>query len=540
MIDERLLDAYVKELEALRSHGRDFAQAFPDIAGRLDIGSHRSRDPHVERVVESAAFLAARLGMMVEESTGELPMTVLSLLAPTLVEPIPSMAVLQLGDGSDEQAVPRGSRFDYEVSGQALACFATTMNVTARPTSLEVRRLDRPRGGVDGLGIRVRGMPPDDRLLLFVGSNRVNAAILLDAVDQHLERIDVVAPNGEVQRRLPPTALHVHGFDPEEAALPVRPATLPAHRVVAEYIVFPDKFRFISLATPELESGSEVQLVFSNMLELPEVLPQDLFRVNFVPAVNLWRAPAKPFELTGRQLEYPVRVDALRYRTVECHSVEAVDIYGADGAAERIDPVVAFGGGRATATRWATRRFFSRAGAEVTLLFQGIDFRRLGREAILAAPVVMASNRDIAPRTPTGEYLQPVGAVGDWRCSVSLPPTAYRPPLTATASMKALVGYLQSAMSSLAEGGANHLRDFLSRFPGAAEASWIRGIDAGAIRPVASVRGGNPSVGVVVALRFDQQSHRTTSTAIMRRVLGMLYESQRGLNQVQDVRVSAT
>lgn len=523
----------------MRSHGRDFAEAFPDIAGRLDIGAHRSRDPHVERVVESAAFLAARLRLMVDEGASELPMTILSLLAPTFVEPIPSMAILQFGDGSESQVIPRGSRFDYELGGQGLACFSTTMDMTASPMSLQLQRQEAPRGAVDGIDFRIQGTPPEGRLLLYVGSNRVNAAVLLDALDQDLAWVELVAPNSDTPTRLPPTALRIHGFDPQEAALPIRPATLPAHRVVAEYIAFPDKFRFVSLPAVGLRPGSEVRFGFNRKLQLPDALPQDLLRVNVVPAVNLWRAPAKPFEISGRQLEYTIRVDALRYRSVECHSIESVEIYGADGAPMHIDPVVAYGSIEGSRTRWAARRYLSRAGAEVVLLFQGLDFSQLGRETILAAPVVLASNRDLAPRTPTGQGLQPVTAVGDWRCSVLGPPTNYRPPLTSATAMDALIGYLQSAMMGLTEGGVAHLREFLSRFPGAGEASWIRGLQAGSARPVATVRGGNSSVGVAVALLFDQQSHRTTSAATMRRVLAMLYESQRGLNRVHEVTVSA-
>ena len=93
-------------------------------------------------------------------------------------------------------------------------------------------------------------------------------------------------------------------------------------------MVFPEKFRFVSITGLPLESGSEIRFRFSRRLVLPPVLPPDLITVNRVPAVNMWPTAASPFDITGRQLEYPVRADALRYRTVECHSVESVEIYG--------------------------------------------------------------------------------------------------------------------------------------------------------------------------------------------------------------------
>ena len=110
MIDDKLLDAYVAELEALPGHGRNFALSYPDIVSRLDISSRRSKDPQVERVVESAAFLAARLRLMIENNATELPLAMLSLIAPSAD---------QLVSGTEERFVPRGSRFDCMVSGGA-------------------------------------------------------------------------------------------------------------------------------------------------------------------------------------------------------------------------------------------------------------------------------------------------------------------------------------------------------------------------------------------------------------------------------------
>ena len=537
MIDQQLLQAYAAELEALRDHGREFAAAFPDVAGRLDISAMQSRDPHVERIIESTAFLAARLRLMIEEGAVEVPQTMLALVAPALAEPIPSMTVLHVRDGNESQFLRRGSRFDYEAGNQALSCFSTTMDLHAHPISLRLRRLSPSPGAPDGIGVRVLGTPSGDRLLLFVGSNRVNAATLLDALDDDLAWIRVVPPDGGNPAYVPTTNLRLQGFGTSEAALPVRPAVHRAHRVVTEFLVFPDKFRFVSLAGLPLRSGCEVQFGFSRPLQLPESASSDLFRANHVPAVNLWKASADPINITGRQLEYPVRVDALRYRSTECHSVESVDLIRPRGDPERIDPVVAYGNTRGTSIRWAVRREISRGIGRVLLLFQGLDFGLLGREQYLAAPSVLANNRDLAPRVAAGQRLQPVAAVGDWRCSVAIAPTAYRRPETAGSEMESLLGYLQSGMTSLAERPA-HLKDFLSRFPAAGEATWIKGIGGASVRPVATVRFGNPQPATEVGLTFDQRSHRETSGSVLKRVLALLFESQRGINRVQNVTVT--
>ena len=533
MIDTHLLDTYIAELEALRTHGRDLAQAHPDLAGRLDIGSRRSRDPHVERVVESTAFLAARLRLMMEMNATELPLAALSLLAPALVEPVPSMVLLQLSGGSEPQVVPRGTRFDYEIGGQVLACFSTSMDTTVSPMTLQLRRFEPTSGSQDGIGIRITGVPTE-RLLFQMGNDPVSAAELLDALGEDLVSIQVVLPDGGFFD-IPNQSLQIHGFGPEEALLPVRNAAHQAHRLVTEFMVFPEKFRFVSITGLPLESGSEIRFRFSRRLLLPHVLPPDLITVNRIPAVNIWPTAATPFDITGRQMEYPVRADALRYRTVECHSVEGVEIYGPDGGAPfRIDPVLTLGELHGTSIRWGVRRTVSRMGSEVLMYFQGLDYTELGHQRMLAAPAVLASNRDVAERTPANAWLHPVEGMGNWHCNLASIPTPYRPALTGAEAMEMLIAYLQSSLQNLA-GSVVLLREYLAQFHGASDANWIDAITSVTAHPVATMRDGFPHRGLALSITFERNRYRTTSLAVVKRVLGLLFESQRGLNQVQHV-----
>lgn len=540
MIDSQLLDAYVAELEALRRHGSEFAQMFPDIAGRLDIGPRRSRDPHVDRVVESAAFLAARLRLMIESSATELPLATLSMLAPGFVEPIPSMALLDLRGGAEPQTVARGTQFEHQIGGQALAGFTTTMTVTAAPFSLRLRRLQPSAVYPDGIGVQFSGQPPQ-HIIMCLGNNELTAAVLMDAFAENLTEIQITRAEGD-PIRVPITRLQVHGFTPDEAALPIRPAVHNAHRVVTEFMVFPEKFRFVSLDRLPLRSNSEIRFWFSRPLQLPPMLPADLITINRVPGINLWQSSATPFDVDGRKLEYPVRVDALRHRTVECHSVEHVDLYGLDPERPvRLDPVIALGEVRGTAVRWSVKRSVSRLGGEVLLYFQGLDYRTLGRERLLAAPGVLANNRDIAQHLRVGARLDPVEGLGGWHCFLASTPSVYRPALTGSRAMETLIGYLRSSLSSLAtERRRGLLGDYLQRFPGAQEASWLNGIGAVVLRPVAEVHRGHPQPGLAVVVGFDGEQYRTTSRAMIGRVLGMLFESQRGINRVQKVVVQSS
>ncbi len=63
---DSLLDYYQRELSYLRKTGVAFAQSYPKVARRLQLGPDQSGDPNVERLIESFAFLSARIQRNIE------------------------------------------------------------------------------------------------------------------------------------------------------------------------------------------------------------------------------------------------------------------------------------------------------------------------------------------------------------------------------------------------------------------------------------------------------------------------------------------
>ena len=543
-MDRALVETYLAELDALREQGRELASRYPDIAGQLDIGSRRSRDPHVERVVESSALLAARLRLLVESQASELPLATLGLLAPTLVEPVPSMAVVRFADGRQTRRVERGTRLDYCAAGQALVCLATTMDADLAPAVVEVERLAPAGAAADGLSLAFRGSDLPGRPLLHVGGAEAGAAELLTALARDLVAIEVrrgrgTGGNGERGGGIehhPASVLRLRGYDESEASLPVRPNAHPAHRLVAELIAFPDKFGFFSLEGLGLRPGDEVRLRFGRRLGLPSPLPPDLVDLDAVPAVNLWSGPATPFEVNGRELEYPVRPDALRYRSVECHSVEGVRLYGGDAKrGEELDRIAGFGHPRGTGAKWGMRRVEGPAGSQVLLHFEGLDAADLERSRRIAAPSVLMSNRDVAEHVPGGAELTPIGGAGDWRATLAGPPSPYLPALAGGRAMEALVAHLGASLASATD--SSWLKGYLELFPGAERAGWIGAIESVRIGSGAVVRQGCTVRAMMGLVRLDGERCRGVSRAVVGRVLREVLESRRGLNEPSGVEV---
>ena len=543
MIDDRLLSAYLAELEALGTHGAEFAREYPDIASELDIASRTSRDGSVERVVESTAFLAARLRLLIESNSAELPVTVLSMLAPVLIEPVPSMAIVGLEGGTEPRPLPRGVKLDYRMGRDSLFCFATTMDTVLAPLRLTVRRAAPAARALDALSVRLDGEIPS-RLYLYLGRNSLSAAILLDAIGKSLVGIELRRPtaSGTASTAVAPSSLRFHGFSSSDRALPDRPGSPRPYRLFTEFVNFEEKFRFISVDLHEAPSGSTLVLHFDRRLSLRDDELDGTFSVNRVPVVNLWPATGTPFDLTGRSLEYPVRVDARRYRIVETHSVERVDLFQASGgSALNIDPLVAASRRSESPIQWGIKRAISRSGAEVHLYFRGLDYKRLGRERILVAPRVLASNGTLAQGARSGTELFPTESISSWRARLLTVPTPYRPALADTEAMRVLSSYVQCSIRGLAlNDGQRSLRDYLRRFPGAPDASWIEAIRRLSLRGIVAMRDGRPTVGTRAHIAFDASHAPTSSFVTIERVLQRLFEAHRGLNSVEEVVLHAS
>ena len=92
---EGLLEYYSRELTYLRKSGGEFAKRYPKIASRLEMGLGPSADPHVERLIESFAFLTARIQRDIENEFPQITAALLSVLYPQFLNPIPSMAMAQ-------------------------------------------------------------------------------------------------------------------------------------------------------------------------------------------------------------------------------------------------------------------------------------------------------------------------------------------------------------------------------------------------------------------------------------------------------------
>src|SRR5690606_904560 len=92
---DALLARYEAELSFLRRTGAEFAERYPKGASRLLLEPTKCDDPHVERLLEGFAFLAARVQLRLDDDFPAFSESLLEVVYPHYVRPIPSMSLVQ-------------------------------------------------------------------------------------------------------------------------------------------------------------------------------------------------------------------------------------------------------------------------------------------------------------------------------------------------------------------------------------------------------------------------------------------------------------
>lgn len=362
-MQDDLLLYYERELTYLRKLGAEFAQQYPKVASRLQLEASKTEDPHVERLLEGFAFLTARINRRLDDDFPEISETLLEMLHPQLVRPLPSVCIVDMpldpaqGRSPDGFAVPRGSTLNSRPVQGVPCAFRTVYDTVLWPLTVataEWTSTDRVGGGARGpeavgairLGIRAfEGVKLES---LSIDSLRLHLAGDTNVVDTLYELLinnvaQVVVRNPD-RPSDPPVLLGAQciesmGFGEHESVLPYSSQTFAGYGLLTELFAFPEKFHFVNLlgfgdALRTLRATDRVDLSIlitpferadrRQVLELG--LSPRTFRTNATPAVNLFEQNAEPVLLTERKFEYPVIADVRRRLEVETWSVDRVTL----------------------------------------------------------------------------------------------------------------------------------------------------------------------------------------------------------------------
>ena len=93
---KKLQTLFLEELQELRSSAKDFQSDFPSVASNLYLEDGKSRDPHVEHLVQAFAWMNARLSSRIEAEKEKIPRFLLNHLQPNKLASRPCAAIARV------------------------------------------------------------------------------------------------------------------------------------------------------------------------------------------------------------------------------------------------------------------------------------------------------------------------------------------------------------------------------------------------------------------------------------------------------------
>ncbi len=142
-MSDELYRYYEQELTFFRQMAGEFAEKYPKVAARLQLDAAKeSADPHVERLIEAFALLAARVRRKVDDEFPEVVESLLNMLYPHYLRPVPPMAIAQFQFETQQTVPPSRPRCRPEQSSTRVppavwnAAFGPVYPVTVWPLKM--------------------------------------------------------------------------------------------------------------------------------------------------------------------------------------------------------------------------------------------------------------------------------------------------------------------------------------------------------------------------------------------------------------------
>jgi len=324
---------YQSELTALRQLGKRFAERSPALAPFL---GQSGRDPDVERLLEGFAFLTGRLRQKLDDELPELTHSLMHLLWPNYMRPLPAFSMLQfdpLKRPGGALLVPRHTPVESKPIQGVTCRFRTAFATEVLPLALN--GLDYSVKG-DGALLSLRlAMSADGhlgdldlkQLRLHLSGERYISQLLYLSLLRHLGGVQLVLLNAAgkplqgaddrplLPLQLPASNVQPVGFAEDQALIPYPLNTFRGYRYLQEYFAFQDKFLFVDLLgldvlkrVPEdvLKQARGIELRFDiHKAGVQRIRPTlDNVRLYCTPVVNLFAHDAIPIRLDGKQDQY--------------------------------------------------------------------------------------------------------------------------------------------------------------------------------------------------------------------------------------------
>lgn len=510
---EPLLPYYERELTYLRRLSSDFARKYPKVAGRLLLSGETCDDPHIERLIESFAFLTGRIHKKLDDDFPEITNSLLEVLYPQYLRPFPSASIACFNCGSAAAQLTQPARIARHTMlktrpVKGVACrFQTAYDVDVWPLRLEHAGFEN---AIDTTGLRVSlsraasssirlglsalseqaGLDalPLGKIRFFLNGEPSVVAMIREAVFSKAVGLWASHAGSAEKIELPLQAIQPVGFGEDETLVSQDARSHRAYQLLLEYFAFPEKFNFIDIdlsglvgclpvgtRSIELRIGLARADHASGGSDLLDRIGSDNFVLGCTPVVNLFRNKAEPIRITGTSTAYPLIVDNRFPRAYDVYEISRVARVQQNNESEEVCEFKPFYSLRHGEDHGGPARYWSASymddgeeasySMEISLVDSTLDPQR--PETNTLSLDLLCTNRDLPSQLPfglqDGDLFMEGGSIAKTIQLLRKPTRTYRFPRGRGAHWR-LISHLSLNHLSLSGQGVEAIREILNLY----------------------------------------------------------------------------
>lgn len=324
------------EINYLRSLAKEFSNKHPTHASMFSTGA---KDPDIDRLVESFAYLTARLHERLDNQYTQVAESYLSVLCPQLLRPIPSIAFIEISADrlqlKKSQVLKKGVQMHSRENLNPRIYFQTCLPLMVYPFNISK--------------VETKASSESNELIITF---ELNKGTILSQSELNKLPINIVHDDARFTHNwylwltqyikrayfktdrsddIVDVSIKPFGFSNDELWLPKGDEDLPSHRILRQFFAFPEFFTAIKiediscLKNLDIENKFELHIDFGNksLSGLMRDIPENVFKLHCVPAVNLFDANTQ-FLLDYTRREYQLIPNKFESEYYEIYSVESV------------------------------------------------------------------------------------------------------------------------------------------------------------------------------------------------------------------------
>jgi type VI secretion system protein ImpG len=343
---------YTEELSYLLDLSKEFSHRHSDKAQMLHFEDVRSREPNLERLLESFAFLSSRIRKRLDDDFPQIADGLFSLVWPGYVNFLPSCCLAefspQAGIFTESATIPKGAMIDSEPSQNNIRCrFRTTLDVDILPIKLSKVAVEL-KGSTSVMTMTFgifekadRSSLANRRLRIHIVDDPMSSFQLFDlllGMDDGLPNVRSITLSAFTFENeslgswnLSHDAITPVGLTQAELLLPTHKSALWRFDLLREFFLFPLKFLAFELDVLKY-AATHIEIdTFAVAFHIEREWPADLhlskkqFRLNSVPIINLFKHEAAPIRLDGNTHQYTVVGDIQNPEYFQVYSIDKVE-----------------------------------------------------------------------------------------------------------------------------------------------------------------------------------------------------------------------